>query len=43
MCNSPFNTLALSPDRALHLGALAKAATIEANCVFRTRSGTENH
>ena len=43
MRNSPFNTLAPPPYRALHLGAIAKAATIEANSVFRTRSGTEDH
>ncbi len=43
MRNSPFDTLALLTDRALHLEAIAKAATIATIRVFRTRAGTEDH
>jgi len=42
MRNSPSNTLTLLLDRAPYPGALTVAGTIEAKCIFRTRSGTKN-
>ena len=42
MRNSPSNTLTLLLDRAPYPSALTVAGTIEAKCIFRTRSGTKN-